>query len=56
MKFGLFYLPTYLPAVRDAQTHYRGIIPFVVIYLIALAIITYVPDISLIGVKYLLAK
>ena len=26
MKFGLFYLPTYLPAVRDVQTHYRGII------------------------------
>ena len=26
MKFGLFYLPTYLPALRDAQTHYRGII------------------------------
>ena len=26
MKFGLFYLPTYLPAVRDAQTHYRGMI------------------------------
>ena len=26
MKFGLFYLPTYLPAVRDAQTHYRGIV------------------------------
>jgi alkanesulfonate monooxygenase SsuD/methylene tetrahydromethanopterin reductase-like flavin-dependent oxidoreductase (luciferase family) len=26
MKFGLFYLPTYLPAVCDAQTHYRGII------------------------------
>ena len=26
MKFGLFYLPTYLPATRDAQTHYRGII------------------------------
>src|SRR5918995_1089597 len=26
MKFGLFYLPTYLPSVRDAQTHYRGII------------------------------
>ncbi len=26
MKFGLFYLPTYLPAVRDAQAHYRGII------------------------------
>ena len=26
MKFGLFYLPTYLPAVRDAQSHYRGII------------------------------
>ena len=26
MKFGLFYLPTYLPAIRDVQTHYRGII------------------------------
>jgi hypothetical protein len=26
MKFGLFYLPTYMPAVRDVQTHYRGII------------------------------
>ncbi len=26
MKFGLFYLPTYLPALRDAQAHYRGII------------------------------
>ena len=26
MKFGLFYLPTYLPGQRDAQTHYRGII------------------------------
>ena len=26
MKFGLFYLPTYLPDLRDAQTHYRGII------------------------------
>jgi C4-dicarboxylate transporter DctM subunit len=38
------------------ETIYRGIIPFVVIYLIALAIITYVPDLSLIGVRYLLAK
>jgi hypothetical protein len=28
----------------------------VVIYLIALALITYVPEISLIGVRYLLAK
>ena len=26
MKFGLFYLPTYLPAIRDVQTHYCGII------------------------------
>ena len=26
MKFGLFYLPTYLPGLRDAQSHYRGII------------------------------
>ena len=38
------------------QTIYRGIIPFVIIYLIALALITYIPDISLIGVRYLLAK
>jgi C4-dicarboxylate transporter, DctM subunit len=38
------------------ETIYRGIIPFVIIYLIALALITYVSDISLIGVRYLLAK
>lgn len=38
------------------ETIYRGIIPFVIIYLIALALITYVPEISLIGVRVLLAK
>jgi C4-dicarboxylate transporter, DctM subunit len=38
------------------ETIYRGIIPFVIIYLIALALITYVPDISLIGVRMLLAR
>src|SRR5262245_41486992 len=38
------------------ETIYRGIIPFVVIYLIALALITYIPDISLVGVRYLLAR
>lgn len=37
------------------ETIYRGIIPFVIIYLIALGLITYIPDISLIGVRYLLA-
>ena len=26
MKFGLFYLPTYLPEVRDAQTLYRNVV------------------------------
>ena len=26
MKFGLFYLPTYLPAEKDAHTHFRNII------------------------------
>ena len=26
MKFGLFYLPTYLPEKLDAHTHYRNII------------------------------
>jgi natural product biosynthesis luciferase-like monooxygenase protein len=30
MKFGLFYLPTYLPNARDAQTHYRNIVEQVV--------------------------
>ncbi|MSQ70643.1 MAG: TRAP transporter large permease [Betaproteobacteria bacterium] len=35
---------------------YRGIMPFLVIYLIALVLITYIPDISLIGVRLLLAK
>lgn len=30
MKFGLFYLPTYLPGTRDAQTHYRNIVEQVV--------------------------
>ena len=38
------------------ETIYRGILPFVIIYLIALALITYVPEISLIGVRTLLAK
>jgi C4-dicarboxylate transporter DctM subunit len=38
------------------ETIYRGIIPFVIIYLIALGLITYIPDISLIGVRYLLAR
>jgi len=38
------------------ETIYRGIIPFVIIYLVALALITYIPEISLIGVRYLLAK
>jgi C4-dicarboxylate transporter, DctM subunit len=38
------------------ETIYRGIIPFVIIYLVALALITYIPDISLIGVRMLLAR
>ena len=38
------------------ETIYRGIIPFVIIYLIALGLITYIPEISLIGVRTLLAK
>lgn len=36
------------------NTIYRGIIPFVILYLIALALITYVPAISLAGVWVLL--
>lgn len=38
----------------DLKVIYRGILPFVVLYLIALALITYVPTISLIGVRVLL--
>ena len=38
------------------ETIYRGIIPFVIIYLVALGLITYIPDLSLIGVRYLLAR
>ena len=33
---------------------YRGIIPFLVIYLIALVIITYIPAVSLYGMRLLL--
>jgi C4-dicarboxylate transporter DctM subunit len=36
------------------ETLYRGIVPFVIIYLIALALITYLPVISLLGVKMLM--
>jgi C4-dicarboxylate transporter DctM subunit len=38
------------------KTIYRGIIPFVALYLVALALITYVPEISLWGVKLFLAR
>jgi C4-dicarboxylate transporter DctM subunit len=38
----------------DLKTIYRGILPFVVLYLIALVLITYVPAISLVGVWVLL--
>jgi len=34
---------------------YRGIVPFLLLYLVALGLITYVPVISLIGVKWFLA-
>ncbi|MGE4012163.1 MAG: LLM class flavin-dependent oxidoreductase, partial [Alphaproteobacteria bacterium] len=30
MKFGLFYLPTYLSQARDVQTHYRNMIEQIV--------------------------
>ena len=38
------------------ESIYRGIIPFVFIYLVALAIITYIPAVSLIGVQLLMSK
>jgi C4-dicarboxylate transporter, DctM subunit len=36
------------------ETIYRGIFPFIVIYLIALGLITYIPAISLVGVNLLI--
>jgi C4-dicarboxylate transporter DctM subunit len=38
------------------KTLYRGIIPFLFVYLFALALITYIPEISLFGVKLLMGK
>ena len=38
----------------DLAVIYKGIVPFVVIYLVALALITYVPDVSLLGMRLLL--
>lgn len=40
----------------ELGTIYRGILPFLVIYLVALVIITYVPAISLVGVRWLLGS
>ena len=40
----------------DVNKIYRGIIPFLLIYLIALVIITYIPAVSLIGVQLLMGK
>ena len=37
-------------------TIYKGILPFLALYLIALLLITYIPPISLLGVNWLLAK
>jgi C4-dicarboxylate transporter DctM subunit len=39
----------------NLETIYRGIIPFIVLYLAALVLITYVPAISLVGVRLFLA-
>jgi C4-dicarboxylate transporter DctM subunit len=40
----------------ELGTIYRGILPFLVIYLVALVIITYVPAVSLVGVRWLLGR
>jgi C4-dicarboxylate transporter DctM subunit len=38
----------------ELKSIYRGIVPFVILYLIALALITYIPSISLSGVWLLM--
>ena len=38
----------------ELRSIYRGIVPFLVIYLIALVLITYIPEISLGGMRFLL--
>jgi C4-dicarboxylate transporter DctM subunit len=38
----------------ELGTIYRGIVPFVIIYLFALALITYIPDISLVSMRLFL--
>jgi len=40
----------------ELGTIYRGILPFLVIYLVALVIITYVPAVSLVGLRWLLGS
>jgi C4-dicarboxylate transporter DctM subunit len=39
----------------DTATIYAGLAPFVALYIVALALITYVPSISLIGVRLFLS-
>ena len=58
LAIGLFHPPFGInifvaQSVRgiDFKQIYRGILPFVVLYLIALLLITYVPQISLVGVR-----
>ena len=49
--FSLFYLRGVAPASVGTMDIYRGIVPFLVIYLIALVLITYIPAISLAGMR-----
>lgn len=54
--FGLNIFVSQSVLHQPLATIYRGIVPFVLIYLVALALITYVPEISMLGVQLLLGR
>ena len=54
--WALFFLRGVAPPEVTTGDIYRGIIPFVFLYLLALGLITYVPWISLVGVEFFLRR
>lgn len=54
--FGLNIFVTQSVLRQPLHTIYRGVVPFVLIYIFALGLITYVPEISMLGVQLLLRQ